>query len=114
MSDTITIRSGSSNFLEFTIKSDSVAVNLSGVDEIVLRMKSGSDNTTTSLSTVPSGGVLSVYDAVAGKVRLVPISTTFPSSDIYQCYFDLITGSSVVSYPDDDEFFIEVIDKLDE
>lgn len=112
--DLVKVRAGSEDHITFTLLSDGSAIDLSDVSTVTLVMKELSTGTVTQFSTDDDSPLLSTYgDLTNGQVRLSPLSTTFSNGEYYKCYFLVVDNAERdYSFPEDEEFYIDVRNKF--
>ena len=110
----IFIRENSTDFLDFQLLSNSMAVNLSGVlrVQLVVRNKDGEVSTYSTDDPSPQ---LYITDAAGGKVQFRPKAGNLVNwKSPYRCFFWVYSTEAIKSaVPEDEEFIIKVREKFD-
>jgi len=108
---TWTVRVTSTEPIEFQLTADGVAVNLTGVTSVEIRLERADTLAVTSYLSTDASPKISVTDAANGKVTFSPGASEWVlAAGHYKVYFWVIDGSSKkISYPTGQNFIIRVI-----
>lgn len=109
----VTIRHGSTDPMDFQLKSDSNPIDLTGAQKVELWLKpSGAGVVKYATTDVPAK--LAVTDAANGKVRFSPAAPDLDSAKSpYTGHFWITdAGGNLSSVPDGSEFYILVRPEL--
>jgi hypothetical protein len=119
MAEYLTVRAGSEDPLDFTLRYDSdgdgiadAPIDLMGSQRVTLFLKR-EDGTVISFTTTDPAPILAVTDAAAGQLKLSPAESTWANGDsFYAGYFLIIDGiGKDIPVPEGEEFYIIVRDQ---
>jgi hypothetical protein len=119
MAEYVTVRAGSEDPLDFTLRSDSdgdgfadAPIDLMGSQRVTLFLRR-EDGIVIAFATTDPSPMLAVTDAAAGQLRLSPTEGTWANGDsFYVGYFLIIDGiGKDIPVPEGEEFYIIVRDQ---
>ena len=108
---TWTMRVGSTEPIEFQLTADGVAVNLTGVTSVEIRLERADTGAVTSYLNTVNPTRLAITDAANGKVTYYPLAADHPlAAGHFDVYFWVIDGAGYkISYPTGIDFVIRMI-----
>ena len=109
----IRVRGGSEETINFHLKVDGEAFDLTSATEVVMR-RSTQDDTVDVFSTEDGSPLLTISDATAGELAFTPADGTVWDEDVgrYAVYFVVTIASQDRPFPESENIFIQVFPKF--